>query len=95
MLLKLVPSLPSGDHWRYEVKWDGYRCIAVVEQGKAKLWSRNERDLGRRFPVLVETHAIRRALLRSVSLTPPISSRPRMLTIRWAGLMSAVPERLI
>lgn len=57
MLLKLMPSLPEGDHWRYEVKWDGYRCIAVVEQAKVKLWSRNERDLGRRFPVLVEALA--------------------------------------
>ena len=57
MLLKLVPALPEGDHWRYEVKWDGYRGIAVVEHGKARLWSRNERDLGKRFPVLVEALA--------------------------------------
>ena len=29
MLLKLVPTLPEGEHWLYEVKWDGYRAIAV------------------------------------------------------------------
>jgi DNA ligase D-like protein (predicted ligase) len=57
MLLKLVPTLPEGDHWHYEVKWDGYRCVAVVERGKARLWSRNERDLGMRFPVLVDALA--------------------------------------
>jgi bifunctional non-homologous end joining protein LigD len=66
MLLKLVPSLPEGEHWRYEVKWDGYRCIAVVERGEARLWSRNERDLGRRFPVLVE--ALAKLPVRSVVL---------------------------
>jgi bifunctional non-homologous end joining protein LigD len=54
MLLKLVPALPEGDHWRFEVKWDGYRGIAVLDAGKARLWSRNEKDLGRRFPVLVD-----------------------------------------
>jgi hypothetical protein len=54
MLLKLVSTLPEGKHWHYEVKWDGYRGIAVLQDGKARLWSRNERDLGRRFPVLVE-----------------------------------------
>ena len=57
MLLKLVPALPEGDHWLYEVKWDGYRGIAVIDGGKARLWSRNERDLGKRFGVLVEALA--------------------------------------
>ena len=66
MLLKLVPALPEGEHWRYEVKWDGYRGIAIVEQGKARLWSRNERDLGRCFPVLVE--ALGKLLARSAVL---------------------------
>ena len=61
MLLKLVPTLPQGEHWLYEVKWDGYRCIAVVERGKARLWSRNERDFGKRFPVLVDALAQLRA----------------------------------
>jgi bifunctional non-homologous end joining protein LigD len=36
------------------VKWDGYRGIAVVEHGKTRLWSRNERDLGKRFPALLD-----------------------------------------
>jgi bifunctional non-homologous end joining protein LigD len=57
MLLKLVPALPEGQHWRYELKWDGYRGIAVIERGKARLWSRNERDMGKKFGVLVEALA--------------------------------------
>jgi ATP-dependent DNA ligase len=39
MLLQLVPKLPEGAHWQYEVKWDGYRGIAVIENGSARLWS--------------------------------------------------------
>ena len=46
MLLQLVSKLPDGEHWQYEVKWDGYRGVAVIQDGKARLWSRNERDLG-------------------------------------------------
>lgn len=54
MLLQLVPRLPEGEHWQYEVKWDGYRVVAVIQNGEARLWSRNERDLGKRFGVLVD-----------------------------------------
>ena len=54
MLLQLVPKLPEGEQWQYEVKWDGYRAVAVIQNGEARLWSRNERDLGKRFGVLVE-----------------------------------------
>ena len=53
MLLQLVPKLPEGDRG-YEVKWDGYRGIAVIQDGEARLWSRNERDLGKRFGVLLD-----------------------------------------
>ncbi len=54
MLLQLVPKLPEGEQWLYEVKWDGYRGIAVIQNGEARLWSRNERDLGKRFGRIVE-----------------------------------------
>jgi bifunctional non-homologous end joining protein LigD len=54
MLLQLVPKLPEGEHWQYEVKWDGFRGVAVVNRGTARLWSRNERDLGKRFPSIAE-----------------------------------------
>ena len=54
MLLKLVPSLPAGEHWRCEVKWDGYRGIAIINSGKVQLISRNQKDLSRRFNVIVD-----------------------------------------
>ena len=45
-------QLPSGEAYVYEVKLDGFRCIAFVDGGEIFLQSRNGRPLGRYFPEL-------------------------------------------
>jgi ATP-dependent DNA ligase len=45
-------SLPEGDGWAYEPKWDGFRAIAFVDGDEVALQSRNGRDLTRYFPEL-------------------------------------------
>src|SRR5262245_19886957 len=50
MLTDLVAQLPSGPGWAYEVKYDGYRAIAVKAASGARLLSRNGSDLRGRFP---------------------------------------------
>jgi ATP-dependent DNA ligase len=45
-------SLPAGDGWAYEPKWDGFRAIAFVDGEEVELQSRNGRDLTRYFPEL-------------------------------------------
>jgi ATP-dependent DNA ligase len=45
-------TLPSGDGWAYEPKWDGFRAIAFVDGDEVELQSRNGRDLTRYFPEL-------------------------------------------
>jgi bifunctional non-homologous end joining protein LigD len=35
-----VQSLPVGDEWMYEVKFDGYRCLAGRDSNGVTLWSR-------------------------------------------------------
>src|SRR4051794_34310146 len=45
-------SLPAGDGWAYEPKWDGFRSIAFVDGDDVRLQSRNGRDLTRYFPEL-------------------------------------------
>ena len=45
-------ELPSGDEYVYEVKLDGFRCIAFVDGDEIFLQSRNGRPLGRYFPEL-------------------------------------------
>src|SRR5881227_449818 len=49
MLATLAEDVPRGAGWEFEVKWDGYRAIATVSQGKATLTSRNGNDLTTRF----------------------------------------------
>jgi ATP-dependent DNA ligase len=45
-------ALPEGPQWTYEVKLDGFRCVAFVDGGQVELQSRNGRSLTRYFPEL-------------------------------------------
>jgi ATP-dependent DNA ligase len=46
-------ELPTGEEYTYEVKLDGFRCLAFVDGEEVFLQSRNGRPLGRYFPELV------------------------------------------
>ncbi|MEJ7798858.1 MAG: ATP-dependent DNA ligase [Solirubrobacteraceae bacterium] len=43
-------TLPEGDGWAYEPKWDGFRAIAFVDHDEVYLQSRNGKPLSRYFP---------------------------------------------
>ena len=45
-----VEELPSGPRWRYEPKWDGFRCLAFRDGDEIALRSKSGQDLGRYFP---------------------------------------------
>jgi ATP-dependent DNA ligase len=45
-------ELPAGEGYRYEIKLDGFRCLAFVDGEETFLQSRNGRPLGRYFPEL-------------------------------------------
>lgn len=49
-LAKLVRMVPEGEDWLYELKYDGYRIVAYMEGGSARLLTRNGRDYTARFP---------------------------------------------
>jgi bifunctional non-homologous end joining protein LigD len=38
--------------WFFEIKWDGYRAVAFLDNGKMRLISRNQNDLTARYPEL-------------------------------------------
>ena len=50
MLASSATELPEGRDWSYEVKWDGYRAIAVKDAAAVHLSSRNVKDLTREYP---------------------------------------------
>jgi ATP-dependent DNA ligase len=51
-LAKTAKSLPTGEGWVYEQKWDGFRALAFVDGDDVYLQSRNGRPLTRYFPEL-------------------------------------------
>jgi len=52
MLLLRADNLPEGDAWQYELKFDGYRALAIKTGGKIQLRSRNDNDFSLRYPAI-------------------------------------------
>ena len=51
-LATLVTEAPEGDGWLHELKFDGYRILGRVQDGRARLISRNGNDWTANFPSL-------------------------------------------
>ena len=45
-----VAELPRGPEWSYEIKFDGYRVLALKDADRVRLLSRKNKDLTRDFP---------------------------------------------
>ena len=54
MKAKLVEQPPGAGDWSYELKFDGIRLIAVKSDAKVSLFSRNQNELSKRFPEVVD-----------------------------------------
>ncbi len=54
MLAKTSPTIPVGEGWRYEPKWDGFRSIIFRHGDEVELGSRNSKPLTRYFPEVVD-----------------------------------------
>jgi ATP-dependent DNA ligase len=49
-LARSASDLPTGDDWRYEPKWDGFRTVVFRDGDDVQLQSRNGRPMNRYFP---------------------------------------------
>jgi bifunctional non-homologous end joining protein LigD len=54
MLATLAREPFSHPDWVFEVKWDGYRAIAEIRDGKTLLYSRNGASLARKFSPITD-----------------------------------------
>src|SRR5450432_1263593 len=54
MLATLGTSVPSGTDWLYEVKWDGYRALCYIADGKVRMLSRRGINLNKQFATVAE-----------------------------------------
>jgi len=53
MLALSASSLPEGSGWEYELKLDGHRALVIKTGKHVQLRSRNDKDLGGRFPGVI------------------------------------------
>jgi ATP-dependent DNA ligase len=53
MEAKRVDELPTGAEWRYEPKWDGFRCLAIRDERGVRLFAKSGKPLDRYFPEMV------------------------------------------
>lgn len=53
-LATLVSTIPESGEWIYELKFDGYRLLARIDNGKVKLFTRNGNDWSKKLPKQVE-----------------------------------------
>jgi bifunctional non-homologous end joining protein LigD len=54
MLATLVGGPFDDPDWLFEVKWDGFRIEAVVEDGSVQLWTRKQQDGARYFGTFLD-----------------------------------------
>ena len=52
MLANSVEKAFDDPAWLFEIKWDGYRAVAFIDQGKLRLVSRNQNDLTAQYSEL-------------------------------------------
>lgn len=79
MLASAADALPVGAGWTYEIKWDGYRALALKEGPNVRLISRNEKNLTADYPTVVsavQSIKERSALLDGEIVALDASGRP-------------------
>jgi bifunctional non-homologous end joining protein LigD len=60
MKAKLVDSMPLGN-WIYEIKFDGYRALALRGGSETQILSRNQKDLSSKFTEVKDSITARRS----------------------------------
>jgi bifunctional non-homologous end joining protein LigD len=55
MLATSIDDAFNGEDWLFEIKWDGYRTIAEIENGNVNLYSRNNISFNDKFASVADS----------------------------------------
>jgi ATP-dependent DNA ligase len=73
-----VDAIPVGEAWRYEPKWDGFRCLAFRDGAKIELQSKSGRSMHHGSDQTEESKADGAArLMGCANGRPQAGARPR------------------
>ncbi len=81
-------AVPAGDDWAFEVKWDGYRTIVFVDDGRVRLQSTAGHDVTQRWPELsdlADSVNARSAILDGELVAFDDDGRPRFELVQNSG----------
>ena len=67
---------PTGPDWAHEIKWDGIRLLADVQDGRLRLLTRGQRDVAVGFPELAGLAALSGDLLLDGEAVALVDGRP-------------------
>ncbi len=59
----LVETIPAGDDWLHEIKYDGYRMVCRIDGGDVRILSRNGKDWTAELPSIAK--AVKRLKVKS------------------------------
>jgi bifunctional non-homologous end joining protein LigD len=97
MKCKLVGSLPSGGDWLYELKFDGYRALAIKTGKTVKLLSRNKKDFTSSYPEIVEavrTLPLREGVIDGEIVALDASGKPSFQALQHASAPGRAPRSI-
>jgi bifunctional non-homologous end joining protein LigD len=90
-LATAAPAAPEGGDWLHEIKYDGYRLIARVEDGGVRLLTRKGLDWTGKFPALAA--ALARLPVKSAILDGELVSLRPDGTTSFADLQDAISRQ--
>jgi bifunctional non-homologous end joining protein LigD len=96
MLARPVSAVPHGE-WLFELKFDGYRAVILKQDDEVGLVSRNEKNLGAKFPEIVEAARelkVREAIIDGEIVAVDEEGRPSFQLLQAYALGETRPTLL-
>jgi bifunctional non-homologous end joining protein LigD/DNA ligase-1 len=87
MLAVAAPEPFDSDHYLFEIKWDGIRCLAFVENRQIRLQSRQLIDITAQFPELASASQLPDGTVLDGELVAMEGGRPSLAKVQGRALL--------